>query len=224
MRRARAATRRNRITLHVVEPHALAMLELRRILKRFHRTDFHGGAPLSLTVDVPLILVVDDGTLGAPLGELLRRVRLGCPKASVIVLNREGRGDYLMELLFLGVEGFVAYDRAPEELADAIDTVARGGAWMDTKTLQEFGRHKLLLTKGQHKGILTEREMTVLGLLKRGLCSKEIAAALGRSVPTVKFHLRNIYTKLGVHDRVRALERAKLAPASESALGDAAGG
>ena len=204
-----AAIRSNRIPLHVLEQHPLATLGLRAILKRFPKAAFQCEVPPRLASDGPLVLVVDAGTLQVPLGELLRGVRQDCRKTSVIVLNSQGSADYLMELLFLDVAGFVAYDQASEDLVLAIDRVARGGTWIDANTLQEFTRQKLLLARGQHRRLLTGREMTALGLLERGFCNKEIASALRISVSTVKFHLRSVYAKIGVHDRQRAVDWAK---------------
>jgi DNA-binding NarL/FixJ family response regulator len=144
--------------------------------------------------------------LAVPLGKLLRSVRLEHPKASVIVLGKESSTEYYLELLFLGVVGFVAYDHVPDELPRAIRSVARGGVWMTADAVEELGRQRRLLAGRRHGGSLTRREMTVLGLLQRGFCNKEIASALGVSVSTVKFHLTNIFTKSGFHDRLRAAQ------------------
>lgn len=55
------------------------------------------------------------------------------------------------------------------------------------------------------RGPLTDRETEVLGLLARGLANKQIAAALGISEHTVKFHVSSIYTKLNVTNRAEAV-------------------
>jgi DNA-binding NarL/FixJ family response regulator len=55
------------------------------------------------------------------------------------------------------------------------------------------------------RGPLTERESEVLGLLAKGLANKQIAAALGISEHTVKFHVSSIYTKLNVTNRAEAV-------------------
>jgi DNA-binding NarL/FixJ family response regulator len=58
-------------------------------------------------------LVVDGAALAGAPGEFLRSVRRSNERAKVIVLDAEAADDYLMELLFLGVMGFVAYGRKP---------------------------------------------------------------------------------------------------------------
>jgi len=55
------------------------------------------------------------------------------------------------------------------------------------------------------RGPLTERETEVLGLLSKGLANKQIAAVLGISEHTVKFHVSSIYTKLNVTNRAEAV-------------------
>jgi len=54
---------------------------------------------------------------------------------------------------------------------------------------------------------LSEREIEVLGLLAQGLANKQIAAALGISEHTVKFHVSSIYTKLNVTNRAEAVHQ-----------------
>jgi LuxR family maltose regulon positive regulatory protein len=59
------------------------------------------------------------------------------------------------------------------------------------------------------KEILTEQEFKILLLITDGLLNKEIAHRLNIKVETVKFHIKNMYRKLGVNNRVQALQRAK---------------
>jgi LuxR family maltose regulon positive regulatory protein len=56
---------------------------------------------------------------------------------------------------------------------------------------------------------LSERELEVLELIAHGLTNREIAARLFLSLNTVKAHTRNIYGKLGVHNRTQAVVRAR---------------
>jgi LuxR family maltose regulon positive regulatory protein len=62
---------------------------------------------------------------------------------------------------------------------------------------------------GASAGLLSEREHEILGLLNHGLANKEIARSIGLSEATVKFHLKNLYGKLGVNSRVMALAVAR---------------
>jgi LuxR family maltose regulon positive regulatory protein len=59
------------------------------------------------------------------------------------------------------------------------------------------------------KGILTEQETKVMQLIALGLSNKEIAHRLSVTSDTVKFHIKNMYRKLGVNNRVQAMHQAK---------------
>lgn len=60
-----------------------------------------------------------------------------------------------------------------------------------------------------HKVLLTEQETKVLLLIGDGLSNKEIAVSLNITAETVKFHIKNVYRKFGVNNRVQALQHAK---------------
>lgn len=70
---------------------------------------------------------------------------------------------------------------------------------------------------------LTERELEILGLLKQGLTNGEIAGRLVLSLTTVKWYLRQIFSKLEVHDRNTAVERGERLGLFASGGGDASG-
>jgi DNA-binding NarL/FixJ family response regulator len=100
-------------------------------------------------------------------------------------------------------------DIAPDELAQAVRTVARGEVLIQPqiagRLLSRFGRQGNGNTRYD---ALTAREQEVLRLLARGLRNKEIAAQLYLSERTVNFHLANIYQKLNVSGRTEALSKA----------------
>ncbi len=91
------------------------------------------------------------------------------------------------------------------------------GNHLGDETLVSSGYVKQLLQAMQvtlqdersSKEILTEQETKVLLLISGGLTSKEIANRLNITGETVKFHIKNVYRKLGVNNRVQALQRAK---------------
>jgi LuxR family maltose regulon positive regulatory protein len=69
---------------------------------------------------------------------------------------------------------------------------------------------------------LSERELEILQLIAEGLTNPEIAAQLYLSLNTVKAHTRNIYGKLGVHNRTQAVSRARALGLLPVAFGAAA--
>ena len=96
-----------------------------------------------------------------------------------------------------GGAGFVSKSEQPEVLLDTIAAVAGGRMvfpYIDVRTIYE----NPLTT-------LTRRELEVLSDLASGRTNKQIARDLGLSLNTVKFHVRNLFQKLGVNSRGQAI-------------------
>lgn len=97
--------------------------------------------------------------------------------------------------------GILPTDASVDELSAAVHALSQG-LIVGTSAL-------LFETESEHlsgsRGPLTEREAEVLGLLSKGLANKQIAATLGISEHTVKFHVSSIYAKLNVTNRTEAV-------------------
>ncbi len=70
------------------------------------------------------------------------------------------------------------------------------------------GGSELRRALGGHAAGLTDREISILSALARGLSNEQIAKELWVARQTVKFHLTNVYRKLGVKSRTEAIHRA----------------
>lgn len=109
------------------------------------------------------------------------------------------------EALRAGVRAVVSRAAAPETLAVAVAAVSRGLAVLDPELAGAFVRPPEAAEPAEP---LTPREREVLGLLTEGLANKAIAARLGISEHTAKFHVNAILGKLGVESRAEAIVRA----------------
>jgi DNA-binding NarL/FixJ family response regulator len=139
------------------------------------------------------------------------RIVAGAPSGPrVLVLTTYGIDDYVFEALRAGASGFMLKDAPPEDLIDAIRTVAAGEALLDPTVtravIDEFVRRSPRAAKPQAlPAQLTERELHVLKLLTRGYSNTEIAGEMFVSEATVKTHITHVLTKLAVRDRVQAV-------------------
>ena len=95
--------------------------------------------------------------------------------------------------------GILPTDSSADEMSAAVHALSQGLVVGTAALLFETGNSPL------NEGPLTDRESEVLGLLSQGLANKQIAAALGISEHTVKFHVSSIYTKLNVTSRTEAV-------------------
>ena len=111
-----------------------------------------------------------------------------------------------------GARGFLLKDVSLEQLVDAIETVASGGSLVQPAVTQRLlsgleHMHNAFQSLDQPDP-LTDRETEILRLMAGGYSNKEIANSLGVAEGTVKNHVSNILSKLGVRDRTRAVLKA----------------
>jgi DNA-binding NarL/FixJ family response regulator len=128
----------------------------------------------------------------------------------VLVLTTFRRDEYVFAALRAGASGFLLKDCEPEELLDAIRTIASGESLLApavTRSLIDAfvsGTVEVSAQTRAQLASLTEREVGVLRQVARGLSNVEVAAVLGIRPTTVKTHVNAILGKLGLRDRVQA--------------------
>ena len=142
-----------------------------------------------------------------------RARRLDPPLRSLVLLELVAR-DIALDLLDAGVDVVVPRDTSEADLREAALHLVRGERHIAPAVLSAAFGGSAARPVREHG--LTERERAVLRELVDGRSNREIAAALFIGESTVKTHLRNIYDKLGVSNRVQAvgavLERELLRP------------
>lgn len=135
-----------------------------------------------------------------------RKIRETCPGTHVIVLTSFAEDGMVQGALQAGANGYLLKNVTAAELASAIRAAHAGRTTLSseaTEALVNATVHPMV--KGDE---LTEREREVLALMVEGLSNQEIADRLFLSLGTVKFHIGNIYSKLGVDSRVAAVTLA----------------
>ncbi|WP_415973349.1 response regulator [Rhodococcus sp. 077-4] len=144
--------------------------------------------------------------------EILSRNSTDGGSVSVLVVTTFDLDDYVFAALDSGASGFLLKDTDPDELADAVVTVAGGGAVLSPRLtprlMSEFARRGAAATPPkspapQHD--LSVREMEVVQLLAQGLGNSEIARSLHLEQSTIKTHISNICRKLDVNTRVHVV-------------------
>ncbi len=121
--------------------------------------------------------------------------------ANVIILTTYDGDEDIYNGIQAGAKGYLLKDTEPEEILCAIRTVANG-----KKYISEVVATKL--KERMKKPELSERELEVLQLITNGNTNQQIAATLFITEGTVKYHVNNILSKLGVSDRTQAVVAA----------------
>lgn len=127
----------------------------------------------------------------------------------VIVFTSQDTEESLSRALKLGVRGYLLKSTTLNELTTAIQSVAHGHAYfcppMARLLLDRFSI--LPPVNGSHRDAfpeLSEREIEVLKAIALGMSNHEIAQDLSLTISTVKSHVSNLLTKLGLRDRLQA--------------------
>lgn len=124
----------------------------------------------------------------------------------VLVVTTFAEDENVFQALRCGASGFVLKDSPPEQLLDAIRTVAQGESLLSPAVTRRL-IDAFVAVRPVHPSpglkSLTERELDVLRLIAGGRSNAEIADELVVSVPTVKTHVSRLLTKLDVRDRAQ---------------------
>ncbi|MBQ7544810.1 MAG: response regulator transcription factor [Synergistaceae bacterium] len=149
-----------------------------------------------LKPDVALLDIRMPGLDGVTVAQKVKNE--GLPTA-VLMLTSYDAQQYVIASLRAGARGFVLKTVSPKELTTAINTVAKGGLYLDPEVASVMGEQDFIPEQ------LSVREREVLLLAAKGLSSKEVAKKLFISERTVQTHLASIYDKLGSRNKTEAL-------------------
>lgn len=128
----------------------------------------------------------------------------------MVMLTTFDQDDHIFDALRAGASGFLLKDVRRDDLVHAIRVVAAGESLLapsvTRRLIDQFtSTDSTGLLPMERLAVLTNRERTTLQMLAEGKSNPEIAAAMVVSTHTVKTHVSNVLTKLGLRDRVQAV-------------------
>src|SRR5919204_5875864 len=134
--------------------------------------------------------------------QCLAEIRERYPETKVVVLSVSTDPEVIQAVLKRGASAYIVKNVNPADLPSALRQAAEGTVFTAIG-LAENGVSAVAKEAG-----LTERELVILDALTRGLSNSAIGKELWVAEQTVKFHLTNIYRKLGASNRTEAVRRA----------------
>jgi two-component system, NarL family, response regulator LiaR len=200
------------IRVLVVDDHPMVRRGLATFLKVFDDLEMVGEAENGeeavelcgqVTPDVVLMDMVLPGMDGAA---ATRAIRGKFPNTQVIALTSFKEEKLVLNALNAGAIGYLYKDVSADELAQAIRSAYSGKATLSIEAVQALIHASNEPPEPGHD--LTVRERAVLALMIEGLNNTQIAARLVVSTSTIKTHVSNILSKLGVSSRSEAVALA----------------
>lgn len=195
----------------VADDHALMRDALCALLERHW-----AGAPVSTAHDwegarsaaasPPTLCIVDLVMGGARPIDGLRGLMEAYPESRILVVSGSATDSELLQILRLGVSGFVEKTSDSAVLKAAIELVLAGGSHFPARVFGSLAEHERAPAGGPG---LTERQKDVLRLLAQGLSNKDIARKLGISPATAKTHVAHAMAAVGAGNRTEAAMKAK---------------
>jgi DNA-binding NarL/FixJ family response regulator len=168
---------------------------------------------LAQRLEAPDVALVD---LGLPDGsglDLLAELRQRWPHCDCLVISMFGDEERVIRSIEAGASGYLLKGQGEDDIAEHLGYLREGGSPMSPAIarhlLRRIARAAPEAPSEAGNEALTAREAAVLQLLARGEPYELVAASLGLSVNTVRYHVKGLYGKLGVNSRQRAVNEAQ---------------
>lgn len=202
------------IRIFIADDHELVRYALRRLLEDEvgievvgESADGEGAVDGVCGHDVDVVLL-DLRMPGMGGVEACRRIKQCRPEVNVLVLTSFGDDDEVFGVLAAGAGGYILKDTRPEQVIQAVRTVALGQSVFDSNIAA-----RVIAGKGESEaspdatmvGLLSDRELEVLRLMAKGMSNKEIGRMLWIGEATVKTHVSHVLRKLETPDRTQAV-------------------
>jgi DNA-binding NarL/FixJ family response regulator len=200
-----------KITVSVVEDNVLyqqALVDVISSNDSFQLHSVYSSAEDAMTLldNPPEIAIIDINLPGKSGIELIATLREQT-RTQCLVCSMYEDDEHIVQALEKGAVGYLLKDASVKDISNALDELVKGGAPMSpyiaTRVISFFRKPKVK----SEGSLLSTREKEVLQLVAEGLQYKEVAERLFLSTETIKKHMKNIYHKLHVQNKVEAVNK-----------------
>lgn len=194
----------------LVDDHPMLRLGLRQLIElqgelRVAGEADSGAETLALVADLePDLIVLDNNMPGMTGLETLRRLRASGYAGKILLYTVSDAGEDVRDAMRRGANGYLLKDMNPREVLAAVHRALRGEVVISDRLAACLGQS--MAAGPAAKAVnLTAREREVLAKLASGSSNRIIGEQLGISEETVRVHVKNLFSKIGVHSRVEAV-------------------
>lgn len=161
--------------------------------------EYHQPDVVLMDIDMP----IENGLQG------LRNIRASSNEVCVLMLTVFDDNDRVFQAICHGASGYLLKRTPPEKIIEAIREAHNGGAPMTPSVAKQVLKlFSQPFQKSAELQTLTPREHDVLSLLVRGYSYKMAAGEMNVSIETLRYHIKNIYSKLHVNSKSEAVAKA----------------
>jgi DNA-binding NarL/FixJ family response regulator len=192
------------IRLIITDDHQMFIDGLKLIIQSFENVEVIGEALSGdalldlLDKQDPDIAILDINMPGKDGIETAKEIRKRFPKVKILMVTMHKQKEFIVQLVSVGVAGYILKNTGAEELYDAIRVIHEGGEYFGeevTKEILQGIRNRSSLPEPPK---FSKREMEILHLLSEELTTQQIADKLFISFHTVESHRKHMLTKAGV--------------------------
>lgn len=212
-----SANRNDVIKVFLISGNRLLREALSKVLGR--RTDLrvlacvpYRPAVVSEVADLqPDVVVIESQLLDRGGRETVLAILKSQPAVRVLAFGMSSDESGFLSGVRAGIAGYLTQDASAAEISAAVRTVAHGGAVCPPSLCRALfdeiaGRSSGAIRPAATRRGVSRREQQILELVEAGLGNKEIATELQLSEQTVKNHMQRVFRRLGVGDRLEAVE------------------
>ncbi len=204
----------------IVDDHPLMCMAVRLILERDGYdvvAECHTGADGIQAVRslAPDLLILDLGIPKLDGFSVIDRLRNSNIKTHILILTSNDSSHYAFRCLQAGASGFVCKDDKLEELTHAVKAVLAGYSYFKKSVTDQLLENALLTSPEERTSsaselsVLTDRELTVFGLLVKGMNNQEISQTLMLSHKTISTYKIRLMNKLNASNMVELVKIAQ---------------
>jgi len=209
----------DRIRVLIVDDHPLVADSLRRLLTSGTDCEVVGVArtgadALRLAREMkPSVILMDYHLPDESGAATTAKIHADNPQQVVVFLSSDDRDESLFAAVEAGAAGYLSKGADPATILPAIRRAAAGemlvrGADLARLIATRRGAAVAAAEQARHRAAFSDREMEIMRMLADGEDTPQMAAGLFIEAGTVRWHIKNILTKLGVHSRIAAVAEA----------------